>query len=160
MKKLKYSLIIILSIFSFSFINVFALDDTFTSTAETETSETESNEKVEGQTDKLTNFEGVSTNNGTTNCEGIIGNKNQKGSLAYVLNTIYSIMKIAGIVILIVLSMTDFTKAISSSDASQLNKSLKKLSKRMIILIAFFLVPSVLTLILRLVFGEGYFCTL
>ena len=63
---------------------------------------------------------------------------------------IVNIIKIVVPILLIVLGTIDFGKAIFVNDEGEMKKSQTKFIKRLIIAVAFFLVPTLLTLILNI----------
>jgi len=67
---------------------------------------------------------------------------------AYFLALVFDIMKYAGIVLLIVLTILDFIGAISSHDESMLNKAMNKAIRRAILCVVIFLIPTLLEFVL------------
>lgn len=78
-------------------------------------------------------------------CEELIGDE-LKGYIQQIVN----IIKIVVPILLIVLGTIDFGKAIFVNDEGEMKKSQTKFIKRLIIAVAFFLVPTLLTLILNI----------
>ena len=78
-------------------------------------------------------------------CEGLLGE-----DLINKINSYLNIIKIAIPIILIVLGIIDFTKAVFASDAELMNKAKTDFAKRIAIAILIFLVPTILNLILGL----------
>ena len=95
-----------------------------------------------------------------TGCEKVFGAysngkfTNQK-SLGYFLQTAFNIIKYIVPIILIVLTMVDFLKAVSSGDKDIVKVATNKLVKRAIIALVIFLIPSLLQLVLGLVTSYG-----
>lgn len=81
-------------------------------------------------------------------------------AVSSLINSIYTVAKIAAVIIVMVFSMIDYTKAVASSDASLMQKATKRFTTRLIVLAAFYLVPTFLDLLISLTFGSGYFCEL
>lgn len=77
-----------------------------------------------------------------------------------ILSDVYNMLRIGAVILVIVLGMVDFTSAVSASDSDKLNKAIKKLTRRLIILVVLFVVPTLLELVLSLVFGPGFLCKL
>lgn len=109
-------------------------------------------------TSYLENVELPTTNEGDITCLDILGSKEDPNSLISLLSDVYTMMRVAAVIIVIVLSMIDFMHATAASDADMLFKMLKKFVRRAIILVVFFLVPTILNLLFTLVFGPGYMC--
>ena len=78
-------------------------------------------------------------------CEELIGDE-LKGYIQQIVN----IIKIVVPILLIVFGTIDFGKAIFVNDEGEMKKSQTKFIKRLIIAVAFFLVPTLLTLILNI----------
>jgi len=111
-------------------------------------------------TSELEQFEPIIDNSGSVTCEDLLGSKSQEGSLMNIISDVYNMMRIGAVILVIVLGMIDFTGAVSASDSDKLNKSIRKLTKRLIILVVLFVVPVLLELVLSLVFGPGFLCKL
>lgn len=117
-------------------------------------------ETTGGSTSELEEFEPVINNEGNVTCEDLLGSKNDAGSLMNILSDVYNMLRIGAVILVIVLGMVDFTSAVSASDSDKLNKAIKKLTRRLIILVVLFVVPTLLELVLSLVFGPGFLCKL
>lgn len=84
--------------------------------------------------------------------------------------TIYDIFRIAVPIIIIGFGVIDFSKGVFASDEEQMKKTQKKFMQRLLIGVAFFLVPAILGLLLKIanaiwsIGGEGtvtdFFCEL
>ena len=81
-------------------------------------------------------------------CESILGKVNEKGTVAYVLQKVFDFMKILGPILVIVMTILDSVKAVTSGDKDELSKLLKKTAKRMIYAVLLFVFPTILNLIL------------
>lgn len=94
-----------------------------------------------------------------TGCENVFGElkdgKFDKDSLGYFLQVAFNVVKYIVPVLLIVLTSVDYLKAISSGDKENVNKATTKLTKRAIIALAIFLVPTILNFILKIVAEYG-----
>ena len=140
---LKFLFITSLVLLSMSFINVYAQDTNTTAT--------------ESQTDELNKGFLVDYDpDATVTCEDMLG----APAVAAVLNTAYTALKIGIVIYVIVVTMLDFTRAVAASDPSMFKKTTSKFVTRLIVLAAILLVPTMLNLIISIVFGEGYFCTI
>lgn len=95
-----------------------------------------------------------------TGCEKVFGSyRNGKftdnKSLGYFLQLTFNIIKYVVPIILIVLTSVDFLKGIAASDKEIIKVATGKLTKRAIIALAIFLIPTILNLILGLVTTYG-----
>lgn len=90
-------------------------------------------------------------------CTGLFGSVTQKpeagkaGSLAFYISFVFRIIKYIGIIILVVLSVMDFTGALASHDDEQLKKAMNKVLVRLALCIALFLLPILIDLIMSLI---------
>ena len=107
---------------------------------------------------ELEEFQPPEDNQSALTCTDILGSIHEEGSVFSIINSVYIVMKIAAVLIVIVLSMLDFSRAIAQSDQDALSKSLKKFTTRLILLVAFFLVPTFLRIILDVAFGGNTGC--
>ena len=98
---------------------------------------------------------GSTSTNCQYDCNFILGDINDSGisdnlpSVAYVLNKILFFMKLMGPILVIVLTILDLVKAVTSADKDALSKCLKTLSKRMVYAVLLFVFPTVIDLILK-----------
>ena len=98
--------------------------------------------------------------NNLVGCERVFGAYSNgkftnKNSLGYFLQTAFNIIKYIVPIILIVLTMVDFLKAVSSGDKDIVKVATSKLVKRAIIALVIFLIPTLLQLVLGLVTSYG-----
>ena len=114
----------------------------------------------ESKTSELETYEPTIDNKGTVTCNDIFGSKNDSGSVMYILSEVYNIARIIAVIMVIVLSMMDFTKAIASSDSGIVKKTFNNFTKRLVILMALFLIPSFIKLIFDFIFGSGTMCSI
>lgn len=120
------------------------------------TSSTDNNKTITGSTSSNNN-NNTSTNNssiekstiGKTGCS-IFSN-----DFIEFMQLILNYIRIAGIVLTVVLSIMDYTKTIFSGDDKSNEKANKRFSTRLIVLALLFLIPSVLTFILKLFNIQG-----
>lgn len=96
----------------------------------------------------------------TTGCEGVFGEYENgkfinKNSLGYFLQFIFNLIKYAVPIILIVLTIADYVKAVTSGDKDNIKKANSQFIKRSIIAVIIFLLPTILNLILGLVTTHG-----
>ena len=92
--------------------------------------------------------------NDDSTCQGFLGNKEcgvgKNCDPAYYLDLVFKLVKYSAIVLVFVLSIIDFIRAIASQDKDQLNKAIQSAVKRLIAAIIIFFVPIVLNFILGL----------
>lgn len=84
--------------------------------------------------------------------ETILGDPTDENSVAWLVYLILNIIKIAGPILVILLSSVDFILVIVKSDNEAFAKAQKKLITRLVLAILLFLVPVVVQIILE-VFG-------
>ncbi len=83
-------------------------------------------------------------------CETILGNPNNASSVAWLLKKLLGYLRIIGSMLIIVLSIIDFTKIIVSGDDEQAQKIYKKFIYRLILLVALFFLPTLIMALLQL----------
>ena len=108
------------------------------------------------------NFEGISNveNSGLDmdkynqeqNCEGLLGDPADTESVAWLLQELLTVLKIVGPLLVVVLSSVDFAKVIISGDSEAMTKAGKKLASRLVLAVALFFVPIIVSALLD-VFG-------
>lgn len=101
--------------------------------------------------DKITDLKG---------CEAVFGQMVNgkfvsKNSLGYFLQSIFNVIKYVVPILLIVLTVVEFLKAVTSGDKDNITKALKKTYTRLIIVVIIFLVPTILDLLLSFVTENG-----
>ena len=67
--------------------------------------------------------------------------------MSYILN----ILRIIGVVLMIVLGVLDFTKALTSSDADAMKKAVNMFVKRLIIVILILFIPAIIDLLFSII---------
>lgn len=72
-----------------------------------------------------------------------------------IIDTLFSIIMIAGPILVIILGTVDLTKAVLSADEQAMKKAWKNASKRLIAAILLFIIPLILTIILKLAATAG-----
>ena len=97
-----------------------------------------------------------------TDCVGILGDPNNEDSVAWLLQQILNDIKILGPILVVILSSLDFAKAIIASDDESMKKAEKKLMIRLILAVALFLVPTLVSVMLDLLgfTADGQLCLL
>lgn len=78
---------------------------------------------------------------GEATCEGVLGSKDDSSSVAYLLQEIFDIMKIASPVLVLVFSILDFLGAVASQDKDRLIKAVKNTFIRVIVGLLVFTIP-------------------
>lgn len=74
-------------------------------------------------------------------CEGVLGDKNDEESVAYLLQEIFDILKIGSPVLVLVFSLLDFMGAVTSQDKDRLTKAVKNTFIRGIVGLIVFVIP-------------------
>lgn len=85
-------------------------------------------------------------------CDSLFGDKNDDSSLAWLIDRFFLYTKIIVPILVLLLSIVDFIKCIIINHDDDMKKAQKKLITRIILALAFFLIPSILSLLLD-VFG-------
>lgn len=85
-------------------------------------------------------------------CESLLGDPEDSDSLAWLINQFLLYFKIIAPIMVLILSVVDFSKAIVINDEETMKKSQKKLIARIILAISLFLVPNIIELLFD-VFG-------
>lgn len=88
-------------------------------------------------------------------CQYILGDPSKEGYFAYYLDMTFRFIKFAAPVILIVMSVIDYIKVVASSDADELKKVNKKTVTRIIFTLLIFLLPILISVLLRLLGLQG-----
>ncbi len=88
-------------------------------------------------------------------CVGVLGNKvngeYESGSVGALLQQIFDYMKMAAVILVFVFSVIDYAKAIAAQNADAFKKANVNLLKRIIFGIVFFLIPTLVNLILSVI---------
>ena len=106
--------------------------------------------------------EDLTSYNQATDCVGILGDPGNEETVAWLLQQILNYIKILGPILVVILSSMDFAKAIIASDDESMKKAEKKLMIRLVLAVALFLVPTLVSVMLS-IFGytsEGQLCLL
>ena len=103
----------------------------------------------------------VSGDKASINCNELFGSKNDPESLRYLINEILMYIRIIGPLLLLVLGVLDFAKAIIASKEDQMKKAQATFIKRVIAAIGIFFVPLLVDIIMGLADivwkGTGYY---
>lgn len=85
---------------------------------------------------------------GVIDCS-IFGDENKEGSLLNIIKQIFTWIRIAVPILLIVLGIMDFTKVVVSQDPDAMKKSTSKFAKRCVMALIIFFIPSIVIMILK-----------
>ncbi len=89
-------------------------------------------------------------NSGTLTCNYILGDYNDPEDLGYYLAKLLEVIKIAGPVLVIVMTIVDLVKIIALGKPDELNKLVVKSIKRIIYAVLLFIIPSLLDWVFKL----------
>ena len=81
-------------------------------------------------------------------CSSYLGNPQTNGSPAYYLQFLFNLIKYLSIILLFVLTIADFAKAIVSSNQDAIKKAVQTAIKRLIIVVIIFLLPILVKFLL------------
>lgn len=93
---------------------------------------------------------GITTEIEDQSCESLLGNPHKEGDPAFYLRFAFSVIRYVAIILLLVLTSIDFIKSVTSSDGDELKKVIKKTTKRLILCILIFFLPTLITYVLTL----------
>lgn len=97
--------------------------------------------------DSTSSYEGLES---ITECSALLGDPIEDiGSPAYYLVKAFHVIKYIALILLIVLSVVDVTGAIAKQDKDAMTKLLKKIMMRFILCVMIFLLPYLITLLLK-----------
>ena len=96
--------------------------------------------------------EDIDSYNNDDDCNSLLGSVENEESVAWLLQQILNYIKVLGPVLVVVLSSLDFAKAIIASDDENMKKAERKLIVRLILAIALFLIPVLVSVLLD-IFG-------
>lgn len=102
----------------------------------------------------ISNFNITDNLNIGASCTGsnaALGDVNDPDSVAWLLQKILNYLKIIGPFLVLVYSSIDFLKAMITSDDDSLKKATKNLSMRLILALALFLIPTLVSVMLNIV---------
>ena len=85
-------------------------------------------------------------------CDAILGSTQDEESVAWLLQQVLNYIRILGPILVVILSSIDFAKSIMANDDDSMKKAQKKLMIRLILAVALFLVPTLVTVLLN-IFG-------
>ena len=86
------------------------------------------------------------------NCNSLLGDVEDEESVAWLLQQILNYIKILGPILVVILSSVDFAKAIMVSDDENMKKAQQKLMTRLVLAVALFLIPTLVSTLLN-IFG-------
>ena len=91
----------------------------------------------------------------STNCDTLFGNPDNPDDIAYFLQQLFTVIKYAGPILCIVMSVTDFVKAAASQDKDALTKATKTTGKRIVYALILFFIPTLINFIFPLLGWYG-----
>lgn len=94
----------------------------------------------------------VNSYNDDSDCNSLLGSTSDEESVAWLLQQILNYVKILGPILVVILSSLDFAKAIIASDDENMKKAERKLVIRLILAVALFLIPTLVSVLLN-IFG-------
>ncbi len=100
------------------------------------------------------NGNGTGTNTNPGDCTGIL----EGTYFSKILSNIFNVIRMAGVGLVFLMSILDFTGAVFAKDEDQIKKASEKAVKRLIIAILIFFLPMILNLLLSLIGGMGTIC--
>ena len=86
-------------------------------------------------------------------CEGqnaILGNVNDPNSVAWLLQKLLDYARVIGPFLVLILSSLDYLKAVFSSDDDSIKKANQKLITRLVLVVALFLLPMLVSFLLNI----------
>lgn len=110
---------------------------------ESEAEKEDSKDEANGGKASIEELKPIGITDDIDSCEQLIGDETLE-----IINMVFLIIRIAAPIILIVLSMLDFSKAIASSDESALSKATSTFVKRMIATVLIFLTPTLINFLM------------
>ena len=87
----------------------------------------------------------------TEKCDALLGDPNKVGTVAYYLQIMLDVIKYAGIVLCIVLTIVDFTKAILGEEKDMYKSLAKKAFARLMYAVVLFFLPTIVKTLLFLI---------
>lgn len=96
--------------------------------------------------------EDLNNYDGDTDCNSLLGDVKDPESVAWLLQQLLNYIKILGPILVVILSSVDFAKAIMVSDDENMKKAEKKLMIRLVLAVALFLIPTLVSVLLN-IFG-------
>ena len=96
--------------------------------------------------------EDLESYNQNSDCNSLLGSTEDEESVAWLLQQILNYVKILGPILVVILSSLDFAKAIITSDDDSMKKAEKKLVIRLVLAVALFLIPTLVSVLLN-IFG-------
>jgi len=82
-------------------------------------------------------------------CDSYLGDPKENGSPAYYLQFVFNLMKYVAIILLLVLTIVDYAKAVASSNQDAIKKATTNTIKRIIIAAVIFILPMLIEFLFR-----------
>ena len=92
----------------------------------------------------------LADNNEEQECEAIFGDPENSNSIAYMLQEVFDFIKFLDVVLILLLTIVEFTKAITAGDDA-IKKAINTTGKRVIAGVIIFFVPTVLNFIFNII---------
>ena len=92
-------------------------------------------------------------------CQEILGDPNDTGSVAYLLQKIFNYIKILGPLLVIILSSMDFTKVVMTGDEKSMKKAQSNLGIRLVCAALLFFLPNIIVLLFNIVLDGSFDAT-
>ena len=115
-------------------------------------SDNESNYNIPGSVTIDDLREDLNNYDADADCNSLLGDVKDPESVAWLLQQVLNYIKILGPILVVILSSVDFAKAIMASDDENMKKAEKKLMIRLVLAIALFLIPTLVSVLLN-IFG-------
>lgn len=96
--------------------------------------------------------------NNTNNCKSVFGDPNREEDTAYYMQKVFDIMKFAGIILAVVMTIKDLITAMSEQKNDMYAKLPSKTVKRLIYAIAIFMLPAIIELLFTAIGLYGATC--
>lgn len=88
-------------------------------------------------------------------CDTVLGDLEDSKSIAYLLQEIFKVMKFATPVLVLIFSIIDFIKSVTTQDKEILQKAIKRTIIRVIVGLVVFVIPSICNFIFNLLGWYG-----
>lgn len=106
---------------------------------------------AQGLRDMIENIfpDGLGPGTEAFDCDGVFGSESDHTSLMYIIVRVFTWIRVAVPIILLILGIVDFSKVVISQDADAMKKAVSAFSKRCVMALLVFFVPWLLTILLR-----------
>ena len=104
---------------------------------------------------ELRKFSNVSEAVEKEECEGLFGDPTDEESFAYMMQFAFNVIKYAGPLLCLILSVSDFVKAAASQDKDAIVKAAKTTGKRVVYALVLFFIPTLINFAFELLGWVG-----